>query len=51
MSPDSDALFISCTALRSAELVEKLAKITKKKIFTSNYSTFRHLESVLGNSL
>jgi maleate isomerase len=51
MSPDSDALFISCTALRSAELVEKLAKITKKKIFTSNYSTFRHIESVLGNSL
>ena len=51
ISPDSDALFISCTALRSAELVKDLCDLTKKKIFTSNYSTFKHLESVIGNNL
>lgn len=50
LEPSSDSLFISCTALRSAELVNTLVKKTKKKIFTSNYSTFRHLESVIGQN-
>jgi maleate isomerase len=46
----SDSLFISCTALRSAEIVDTLINKTKKKIFTSNYSTFMHLESVIGKN-
>jgi maleate isomerase len=37
---DADALFISCTGLRSVELVARLEKRLKKPVFTSNQCMF-----------
>lgn len=42
LDPYSDALFISCTALRSAELLADLEKALGKPVFSSNDSVFRH---------
>ena len=39
MAPESDALFISCTALRAAEVVPRIEHVIGKPVVTSNLAT------------
>lgn len=36
ISPDSDALFISCTALRSVQVIKEIEKSINRPVVTSN---------------
>ena len=38
--PEADAIFISCTAFRAAEVIDELEKETGKPVVTSNQATF-----------
>ncbi|MFQ6042036.1 MAG: maleate cis-trans isomerase, partial [Candidatus Poribacteria bacterium] len=38
--PDADGMFISCTNLRTIEVIERLEKETGKPVVTSNQATF-----------
>src|SRR5699024_610839 len=37
--PDADAIFISCTAFRTVEIIKKLEKDLRKPVITSNQAT------------
>jgi len=39
----ADALFISCTALRSTEIIPEIERAIGKPVFTSNQSTFEQI--------
>lgn len=39
MAPESDALFISCTAVRAAEVVSRIEKTLRKPVVSSNLAT------------
>ncbi|KZB56633.1 Asp/Glu racemase [Thalassospira xiamenensis] len=41
-SPDADAVFISCTAIRSAEIAERAEKLMGKPVITSNQAMIWH---------
>ncbi|HBN48860.1 MAG TPA: Asp/Glu racemase, partial [Thalassospira sp.] len=41
-SPDADAVFISCTAIRSAEIAERAEKLLGKPVITSNQAMIWH---------
>lgn len=38
--PDAEAIFISCTAFRSSEVIDELEELTGKPVVTSNQATF-----------
>jgi maleate cis-trans isomerase len=46
--PESDALFISCTALHTFGLIEKLEKDLKKPVITSNQATIWNVLRLAG---
>jgi len=46
--PESDALFISCTALHTFELIEKLENDLKKPVITSNQATIWNVLRLAG---
>ena len=41
-SPDADAVFISCTAIRAAEIAERAEKLLGKPVITSNQALIWH---------
>ncbi|WP_404424910.1 Asp/Glu racemase [Thalassospira australica] len=41
-SPDADAVFISCTAIRAAEIAERAEKLLGKPVITSNQAMIWH---------
>jgi maleate isomerase len=43
----ADALFISCTALRSTEIIPEIERAIGKPVFTSNQSTFEQILHIL----
>ena len=43
----ADALFISCTALRSTEIIPEIERAIGKPVFTSNQSTFEQILNIL----
>lgn len=47
--PTADALFISCTALRAARVVEQLEQKTGKPVITSNQALVWHCLQLLNN--
>ena len=47
-TPESDALFISCTSLHTFRLIEKLEKDLKKPVITSNQATIWHALRLAG---
>jgi maleate isomerase len=47
-SPESDALFISCTSLHTFKLIQKLEKELKKPVITSNQATIWHALRLAG---
>jgi maleate isomerase len=48
--PDADALFISCTAIRSALVVEELEQKLGKPVITSNQALIWHSLKLMNNS-
>ncbi len=44
---DADALFISCTAMRSTEVISAIHEEVSKPIFTSNQATFDEISHIL----
>ncbi len=46
--PEAEAIFISCTAFRAAEVIDELEKSTGKPVVTSNQATFWASLCVLG---
>lgn len=48
--PDADALFISCTALRAAAIVEALEEKLGKPVITSNQALVWHCLKLMNNS-
>jgi maleate isomerase len=49
-SPEADGIFISCTNLRTIEIVRKLEERTKRPVVSSNIATFWACLEVLGYS-
>ena len=47
----ADALFISCTALRSTEIIPEIERAIGKPVFTSNQSTFEQILHILTNRI
>ena len=47
----ADALFISCTALRSTEIISEIERAIGKPVFTSNQSTFEQISHILTNRI
>jgi maleate isomerase len=47
-TPESDALFISCTSLHTFGIIEKLEKDLKKPVITSNQATIWHALRLAG---
>ena len=39
MAPDSDALFISCTAVRAASVISEIEQAIGKPVVSSNFAT------------
>lgn len=50
MAPDADALFISCTALRSSLAVERLEAALERPVVTSNQAIVWHALQLAGES-
>ena len=48
--PDAEALFLSCTALRSVEVIEELEEILSIPVITSNQAMVWHALQLLGKS-
>ena len=44
---DADALFISCTAMRSAEIIPEIEAAIGKPVFTSNQATFDQISQIV----
>jgi maleate isomerase len=44
---EADALFISCTAMRSTEVISVIEKEIGKPVFTSNQATFDEISFIL----
>jgi maleate isomerase len=44
---EADALFISCTAMRSTEVIPAIEKEIGKPVFTSNQATFEEISFIL----
>ena len=44
---DADALFISCTAMRSAEIIPEIEAAIGKPVFTSNQATFDQISQII----
>ena len=49
VSAGSDGLFLSCTAMRVAEIIPEIETTIKRKVLSSNYCTFKQLLSLLEN--
>lgn len=49
-TPDAMGIFISCTALRSIEIIDILEQDTKKPVISSNQATFWKLMRMIGIS-
>ncbi len=47
-APDADALFISCTATRAAEILPEIEATISKPCFSSNHSTFMQILRAVG---
>lgn len=47
--PEADALFISCTALRAAEVVSRIEAVIEKPVVTSNLALVWHTLMLLNN--
>lgn len=47
VDPEAEALFISCTATRAAEILPQIERAIGKPCFSSNYSTFSTIISTL----
>ncbi|NEK18981.1 hypothetical protein [Rhizobium leguminosarum] len=48
-TPDSEAIFLSCTALRTADLIQQLEDRIGKMVVTSNQAMFWHCLRLAGN--
>tara|TARA_B110000259_G_scaffold32597_1_gene35890 strand:- start:2035 stop:2586 length:552 start_codon:yes stop_codon:yes gene_type:complete len=48
---DADALFISCTAMRSAEIIPEIEAAIGKPVFTSNQATFDQISKIIENQI
>jgi maleate isomerase len=46
---DADAIFISCTAMRSAEIIPEIEAAIGKPVFTSNQATFDQISNMIKN--
>jgi maleate isomerase len=46
---DADAIFISCTAMRSAEIIPEIEAAIGKPVFTSNQATFDQISNMIEN--
>ena len=44
---DADAIFISCTAMRSAEIIPEIEASIGKPVFTSNQATFDQISKII----
>ena len=44
---EADALFISCTAMRSAEIIPEIQAAIGKPVFTSNQATFDQISEII----
>ena len=44
---EADALFISCTAMRSAEIIPEIEAAIGKPVFTSNQATFDQISQII----
>ena len=44
---EADALFISCTAMRSAEIIPEIESAIGKPVFTSNQATFDQISQII----
>jgi len=44
---DADGLFISCTAMRSAEIIPEIEAAIGKPVFTSNQATFDQISNII----
>ncbi len=49
-TPDADAVFISCTGMRTAEIIDDLEATLGKPIVTANQATLWHLGQLVGVS-
>lgn len=47
-TPDADAVFISCTAIRSAEIIAEAERRLKKPVITSNQALIWHALNLIG---
>ncbi|NGO00239.1 Asp/Glu racemase [Grimontia sp. S25] len=48
--PEADALFISCTALRAAEVVSRIETVIEKPVVTSNLALIWHTMTLLNDN-
>ena len=46
---DADAIFISCTAMRSAEIIPQIEAAIGKPVLTSNQATFDQISQIIEN--
>ncbi len=44
---DADAIFISCTAMRSAEIIPDIEQAVGKPVLTSNQATFDQIKKTI----
>ena len=44
---DADAIFISCTAMRSAEIIPEIEAAIGKPVLTSNQATFDQISKMI----